>query len=111
MAVLEQDDLDRIRQTDLSVIARRMAALRQIPLAPGGADRRFVCAIRHRSPEQLSPDECHQLATLAWKHRRTLPRGIAPAMNPNDPLSPELGARRLGTTPTLAVVATEHRTS
>ena len=110
MAVLEQDDLDRIRQTDLAVIARRMVALRQIPLAPGSAERRFVCAIRSRSPEQLSASERHELAVLAWKHRRALPRGVAPSMSPNDPLSPEMGARCLGTTPTLAVVATEHRT-
>ena len=107
---LDDDDIDRISRIDLAQLERRIAALRLVRLGPGSSERRFVVKICQRRPEELTPQERHHIAQLCWQHRRVMPQGLAPRVNPADPLSPDQAALRMGMTPTLATAITEQRT-
>ena len=110
MTVLDDDDIDRITRVDLEELARRMAALRSVRLKPGSSERRFVVSVCRRPPEELTAEERHNVAQLCWQHRRSLAPGLAPRINPADPLSPDHAAWRMGVTPTLAAAFTDMRT-
>ena len=108
MAQLDADDVDRIERLDFELLRKRMAALLTLPMAVGSAEARFVSGVCRRRAIELTPEERHQVAVLCWAwRRRTLPDGLAPKVNPADPLSPELLARQMRCTPILAMARLE----
>ena len=76
----------------------------------GSADWRFASTVCKRRGIDLDPIERHQVAVLCWAwRRRGLPHGLAPRINPNDPLSPDQLALAMGCTPVLAQAVADAR--
>lgn len=87
----------------MDLLRRRISALRALPIPRGSVEWAFVARASRRSAAELSPDERHQVAVLCWTwRRRNLPHGLAPKINPNDPLSRDQLALAMGCMPTLA---------
>ena len=105
MTALDEDDFARIQATDDMILERRLRALLTVQLRQGS--RVFLVEASRRRPADLTPRERHRVATLAWEHRRRLPPGVAPRINPRDPLSPEQAALHAGCPPTLAQARAE----
>lgn len=91
---LDQEDRERIawanaklHAINLDLTRQRIEALGKCSMVPGSVDRRFIVSLSGRRPETLSDDELRQLLLLTWKHRRHIPRGLAPAINPADPFA------------------------
>jgi len=105
---LDADDIDRIERMDVDLLRRRIAALKALPMARGSVEWRFVRDVAPRRAIDLSAEQRHQVAVLCWAwRRRNLPSGLAPKINPNDPLSPDRLALALHCTPTLAQARAE----
>jgi hypothetical protein len=105
---LDAEDVDRIERMDMDLLRRRVAALRVLPMPRGSAAWRFVKSVGQRRAVDLTPAERHQVAVLCWAwRRRNLPHGLAPKINPSDPLSPEQLALQMQCTPTLALARVE----
>lgn len=93
----EDHDADRrvaraLRQAALG----KLEALAMASIAAGSRDRQDVIALRdklNRGGEALTQKQQDRLAQLMWKYRRQLPRGIAPLLNPADPVVRELAAQ------------------
>ena len=104
---LDAEDVDRIERLDMERVRARMTAARALPIPRGSADGIFLRGIAGKRAIDLSAEQRHQLAVLCWTWRRRLERGVAPGINPSDPLSPEMLARQMGCTPTLAAARIE----
>lgn len=72
----------------LRILRARMAGLQACSLLPGSADKRMIREICCREPATLSDRQAALIERLAWRYRRQLPAGVAPAEEP-PPLPPK----------------------
>jgi len=84
----QDDDEERMAITMAPVMVTRIKALLGITLAP--ADAALVDGLTRRDPKTLTAEHRHWVQRLLWKYRRDLPRGVAPKLNPDDPIVREM---------------------
>jgi hypothetical protein len=93
-AVLDADDIDRIRHTEARLAGVRIAALARIPdytLLP--RHREFVRLIAAIAPETMNVKQQDHVLRLCWIYRAKIGRNLAPRCNPDDPIVTQLRQR------------------
>lgn len=94
-----EDDHDADRRVARAVRQARLgnlAALAMCSIPAGSRDRKDVLDLRaklDRDREPLTQKESERITQLMWKYRRQLPRGLAPKLNPDDPVVREMAAK------------------
>lgn len=74
----------------------KLEALAMCSIPAGSRDRKDVLDLRaklERDREPLTRKEQDRIRELMWKYRRQLPRGLAPTLNPADPIVREMAAQ------------------
>lgn len=93
----DHDANRRVHRTVRQAALAKLDALAGVAIRAGSRDRQDVLRLRdklHADRDPLSHREQERLAQLAYKYRRQLPRGIAPRLNPADPIVREMEAVR-----------------
>lgn len=91
----EEDAAPRVNRAVRSATLGKLTALAHCSIAAGSRDRQDVLTLRERVEKDSTPltqKQTDRVAQLMWKYRRQLPRGIAPRLNPNDPVVREMEA-------------------
>jgi hypothetical protein len=92
----EDDDAPRVARAVRGAQLGKLEALAMASIPAGSRDRKDVLDLRaklERDREPLTQKEQDRIAALMWKYRRQLPRGIAPKLNPADPVVRENAAK------------------
>ena len=85
----EEEDAPRVARAVRAAHLGNLTALANCSIAAGSRDRKDVLDLRaklERGREELTQKEAERIRNLMWKFRRQLPRGIAPTLNPADPV-------------------------
>jgi hypothetical protein len=80
------DDAARLARAEAELRRRTVAALRRAPIRPCCRDAREVRRLAGIDMERISGADIEALDLLAWRWRRALPPGLAPKLNPADPV-------------------------
>ncbi|MDA8049975.1 MAG: hypothetical protein M0002_08215 [Rhodospirillales bacterium] len=78
----EAQDQERAELAGMREMVRELA---KVPIART-SDRRFVTEMQRFDLARASALTRARIRRLAWKHRRALPRMLAPRANPDDPI-------------------------
>lgn len=92
----EEDAAPRVNRAVRSALLGKLNALAHCSIAAGSRDRQDVIALRERVEKDSTPltqKQQDRVAQLMWRYRRQLPRGIAPRLNPADPVVRENAAK------------------
>lgn len=87
----QDDDEERMRITLAPVMAARIRYLLALTVM-AGKDRTLAEQLGRRDPKTLTPEHRHWVQQLLWRYRRALPAGVAPRLNPDDPIVREMEA-------------------
>lgn len=94
----DDDATERLHRTLRQAALGKLDLLAQANIPAGSRDRQDVLRLRdklHADREPLTQKEQDRIAQLMWKHRRQLPRGLAPKLNPADPIVREIAEKEL----------------
>lgn len=93
-----EDDAPRVNRAVRAALLGKLNALAHCSIPAGSRDRQDVIALRQRVEQDsaaLTQKQQDRVAQLMWKYRRQMPRGIAPKLNPADPIVRENAAKEL----------------
>jgi len=76
----------RISWADRELAGKTIAALRQVRIPPAHADARALRRLARVDLDRITAEECELVRLLSWRWRRQLPAGLAPKLNPADPI-------------------------
>ena len=92
-----EEDAPRVARAVRAAQLGNLNSLAMCSIPAGSRDRKDVLDLRGKlelGREPLTQKEQDRIRELMWKYRRQLPRGIAPVLNPHDPIVREMEAAR-----------------
>lgn len=88
-AAEQDDDAARLAESERALMGLTVTRLKEIGLPKGSGDARFLEQMDLRinvKRELPAKTEIERIKTLAWTHRRRMPRHMAPRLPPADPI-------------------------
>lgn len=80
------DDAARLALAEAELARRTVAALRAVRMPAGHADVRVLRSLARCDLDRITAEQRLLLRLMAWRWRRNIPAGLAPRMNPADPI-------------------------
>lgn len=74
-----------------------VAALGQVRMLPGHPDQGRLRRLMQVDLAAITDEQIAALDRMAWRYRRQLRRGLAPKVNPDDPIVREIARREMET--------------
>ena len=93
-----EEDAPRVARAVRAALLGNLHSLAMCSIPAGSRDRKDVLDIRAKldlDREPLTHKETDRIKSLMWKYRRQLPRGLAPKLNPADPIVREIAEKEL----------------